>query len=157
MLGAEQQKELKQFRAFTYRLGEAISSLGRTSNELQEGVMKMCMLPISHLFNRYPRLVHDLTMNMGKKVDLILRGEETELDKMIVEEISDPLMHIIRNAIDHGIDSGEERLRAINLKEGKLILEAYQEVTNTVIQRRCEGRVWAQKKLKINQKNVSKK
>ena len=134
------QKELKQFRAFTYRLSEAISSLGRTSNELQEGVMKMRMLPISHLFNRYPRLVHDLTMNMGKKVNLVLRGEETELDKMIVEEISDPLIHIIRNAIDHGIESSEERLRNNKSDEGRLILEAYQESNHIVIEVRDDGR-----------------
>ena len=154
MLGAEQQKELKQFRTFTYRLGEAISSLGRTSNELQEGVMKMRMLPISHLFNRYPRLVHDLTMNMGKKVELILRGEETELDKMIVEEISDPLIHIIRNAIDHGIESGEERLRANNPEEGKLILAAYQESNHIVIEVRDDGRGLDPQKIK--DKAVSK-
>ena len=154
MLGTEQQKELKQFRAFTYRLGEAISSLGRTSNELQEGVMKMRMLPISHLFNRYPRLVHDLTMNMGKKVDLILRGEETELDKMIVEEISDPLIHIIRNAIDHGIESAEERLRAGKSEAGKLILEAYQESNHIVIEVRDDGRGLNPEKIKA--KAVSK-
>ncbi len=154
MLGTEQQKELKQFRAFTYRLGEAISSLGRTSNELQEGVMKMRMLPISHLFNRYPRLVHDLTMNMGKKVDLILRGEETELDKMIVEEISDPLIHIIRNAIDHGIESAEERLRANKPEAGKLILEAYQESNHIVIEVRDDGRGLDPQKIK--DKAVSK-
>lgn len=154
MLGTEQQKELKQFRAFTYRLGEAISSLSRTSNELQEGVMKMRMLPISHLFNRYPRLVHDLTMNMGKKVELILRGEETELDKMIVEEISDPLIHIIRNAIDHGIESGEDRLRASKPEEGKLILEAYQESNHIVIEVRDDGRGLDPQKIK--DKAVSK-
>ena len=154
MLGTEQQKELKQFRAFTYRLSEAISSLSRTSNELQEGVMKMRMLPISHLFNRYPRLVHDLTMNMGKKVELILRGEETELDKMIVEEISDPLIHIIRNAIDHGIESAEERLRANKPEEGKLILEAYQESSHIVIEVRDDGRGLDPQKIK--DKAVSK-
>ena len=154
MLGTEQQKELKQFRAFTYRLSEAISSLSRTSNELQEGVMKMRMLPISHLFNRYPRLVHDLTMNMGKKVELILRGEETELDKMIVEEISDPLIHIIRNAIDHGIESGEERLRANKPEAGKLILEAYQESNHIVIEVRDDGRGLNPQKIK--EKAVSK-
>ena len=148
MLGNEQQKELKQFRAFTYRLSEAISSLSRTSNELQEGVMKMRMLPISHLFNRYPRLVHDLTMNMGKKVELILRGEETELDKMIVEEISDPLIHIIRNAIDHGIESAEERLRANKPEQGKLILEAYQESNHIVIEVRDDGRGLDPQKIK---------
>ena len=154
MLGTEQQKELKQFRAFTYRLSEAISSLSRTSNELQEGVMKMRMLPISHLFNRYPRLVHDLTMNMGKKVELILRGEDTELDKMIVEEISDPLIHIIRNAIDHGIESAEERLRANKPEQGKLILEAYQESNHIVIEVRDDGRGLDPQKIK--EKAVSK-
>ena len=154
MLGNEQQKELKQFRAFTYRLGEAISSLGRTSNELQEGVMKMRMLPISHLFNRYPRLVHDLTTNMGKKVELILRGEETELDKMIVEEISDPLIHIIRNAIDHGIESVEERSRANKPEQGKLILEAYQESNHIVIEVRDDGKGLDPEKIK--NKAVSK-
>lgn len=148
MLGSEQQKELKQFRAFTYRLSEAISSLSRTSNELQEGVMKMRMLPISHLFNRYPRLVHDLTMNMGKKVELVLRGEETELDKMIVEEISDPLIHIIRNAIDHGIESSEERLQVNKPEEGKLILEAYQESNHIVIEVRDDGRGLNPEKIK---------
>lgn len=139
MAGVDQ-KELKMFRAFTYRLSEAISSLGRTSNELQEGVMKMRMLPISHLFNRYPRLVHDLTMNMGKKVELVLRGEETELDKMIVEELSDPLIHIIRNAIDHGLEASEERLRNNKSEQGKLILEAYQESNHIVIEVRDDGR-----------------
>jgi chemotaxis protein histidine kinase CheA len=83
------QKELKPVRTFAYRFGEAIISLGRTSNELQEGVMKVRMLPISQIFNRYPRLVHDLAHTKGKKVQLEIRGEETELDKMIIEEISD--------------------------------------------------------------------
>ena len=153
-LAGVDQKELKMFRAFTYRLSEAISSLSRTSNELQEGVMKMRMLPISHLFNRYPRLVHDLTMNMGKKVDLILRGEETELDKMIVEELSDPLIHIIRNAIDHGIESSEERLRSNKPEQGKLTLEAYQESNHIVIEVRDDGRGLNPEKIK--DKAVSK-
>ncbi|CAG1023312.1 hypothetical protein DOJK_02231, partial [Patescibacteria group bacterium] len=89
------QKDLKPVRTFAYRFSEAIISLGRTSNELQEGVMKVRMLPISQLFNRYPRLVHDLAHTNGKKVQLEIRGEETELDKMIIEEISDPLIHMI--------------------------------------------------------------
>ncbi|MDH5599775.1 MAG: Hpt domain-containing protein [Gammaproteobacteria bacterium] len=147
MVGVDQ-KELKMFRAFTYRLSEAISSLSRTSNELQEGVMKMRMLPISHLFNRYPRLVHDLTMNMGKKVELVLRGEETELDKMIVEELSDPLIHIIRNAIDHGLELSEERLRNNKPEQGKLILEAYQESNHIVIEVRDDGRGLNPEKIK---------
>ncbi|MCK5336457.1 MAG: hypothetical protein KAQ67_09845, partial [Gammaproteobacteria bacterium] len=106
------QKEMKSIRAFTYRMGEAIASLSRTSNELQEGVMKVRMLPISQLFNRYPRLVHDLTRNNDKNVNLKVEGEDTELDKMVVENLSDPLIHIIRNAIDHGLESAEERVSA---------------------------------------------
>ncbi len=133
------QKEVKLIRAFTYRLGEAISGLGRTSSELQEGVMKMRMLPVSHLFNRYPRLVHDLTGKLNKKVNLVLRGEETELDRMIVEELSDPLIHIIRNAIDHGIESPDERQRVGKPEEGKLVLEAFQESNHIVIQVTDDG------------------
>jgi len=147
------QREVKLIRAFTYRLGEAISALGRTSNELQEGVMKMRMLPVSHLFNRYPRLVHDLTSNIEKKVDLILRGEETELDRMIVEELSDPLIHIIRNAIDHGIENIEERVKNGKPESGQLVLEAYQESNHIVIEVTDDGRGLNTDKIK--QKAVS--
>lgn len=134
------QKEIKMLRAFTYRLGEAISALGRTSNELQEGVMKMRMMPISHIFNRYPRLVHDLTRNSNKKIKLEMYGEDTELDKMIVEELSDPLIHIIRNAIDHGLESVEERMRLGKPEAGKLVLDAYQESNHIVIEVTDDGR-----------------
>lgn len=143
-----EQKEVKLLRAFTYRLSEAISGLGRTSNELQEGVMKMRMLPVSHLFNRYPRLVHDLTGKLEKKVNLILSGEETELDRMIVEEISDPLIHIIRNSIDHGIESPEERVKIGKPEEGKLILKAFQESNHIVIQVTDDGRGLNPEKIK---------
>ena len=134
------QKEVKMIRAFTYRLGEAIASLGRTSNDLQEGVMKMRMLPISQIFNRYPRLVHDLTRNSDKKVNLVVKGEDTELDRMIVEELSDPLIHIIRNAVDHGIESGSERSQSGKEDEGTLILEAYQESNHIVIEVTDDGK-----------------
>lgn len=148
------QKDVKKVRTFTYRLGEAISALGRTSNELQEGVMKMRMLPVAHLFNRYPRLVHDLTSRLDKKVELILRGEDTELDKMIVEELSDPLIHIIRNAIDHGIESTEERANNNKSETGKLVLEAYQESNHIVIEVTDDGR--GLDPVKIKQKAISK-
>lgn len=134
------QKDVKALRAFTYRLGEAIASLGRTSNELQEGVMKMRMLPISQIFNRYPRLVRDLTHNTDKKVELVIRGEDTELDKMIVEELSDPLIHIIRNAVDHGLESRQERIAAGKPEVGTLELNAYQESNNIVIEVTDTGR-----------------
>jgi two-component system chemotaxis sensor kinase CheA len=134
------QKDLKPVRTFAYRFGEAIISLGRTSNELQEGVMKIRMLPIAQLFNRYPRLVHDLAHTNGKKVQLEIRGEETELDKMIIEEISDPLIHMIRNAISHGIETPEVRRQLGKPETGTLILEAYHESNHIVIEVTDDGR-----------------
>lgn len=128
------QKDLKPVRTFAYRFNEAIISLGRTSNELQEGVMKVRMLPIGQLFNRYPRLVHDVSQTSKKKVQLEIRGEDTELDKMIIEEISDPLIHIIRNAVDHGIETPAERLQQGKPETGHLILEAYHESNHILIE-----------------------
>ncbi len=134
-------RDMKMIRAFTYRLGEAIVSLGRTSNELQEGVMKVRMLPIAQLFNRYSRLIHDLTHHRAdKQVQLEIKGEDTELDRMIIEEISDPLIHIIRNAVDHGFETTEERKRAGKPETGTLILEAYHESNHIVIEITDDGR-----------------
>jgi two-component system chemotaxis sensor kinase CheA len=133
-------KDMKLIRAFTYRLGEAIVSLSRTSNELQEGVMKVRMLPIAQLFNRYPRLIHDLTRGTTKQVQLEIRGEETELDRMIIEEISDPLIHLIRNAVDHGFETVAERKRLYKPPTGTLLLEAYHESNHIVIEITDDGR-----------------
>ena len=134
------QKEMKQIRAFTYRMGEAIASLSRTSNDLQEGVMKVRMLPISQLFNRYPRLVHDLTRNNNKKVNLKVEGEDTELDKMVVEKLSDPLIHVIRNAVDHGIEGGSDRVSAGKAETATLFLKAYHESNQVVVEVTDDGR-----------------
>jgi len=134
------QKEMKQIRAFTYRMGEAIASLSRTSNELQEGVMKVRMLPISQLFNRYPRLVHDLTRNKAKIVNLKVEGEDTELDKMVVEKLSDPLIHIIRNAIDHGLENTQDRIAAGKPETGTLFLKSYHESNQVVVEIFDDGR-----------------
>ncbi len=134
------QKEMKSIRAFTYRMSEAISSLSRTSNDLQEGVMKVRMLPISQLFNRYPRLVHDLTRNNDKKVNLKFEGEDTELDKMVVEKLSDPLIHIIRNAIDHGLEETSQRVNAGKSETGTLFLKSYHESNQVVIEVFDDGR-----------------
>jgi two-component system chemotaxis sensor kinase CheA len=134
------QKDLKLVRKFSYRFSEAILSLGRTSNELQEGVMKIRMLPMAQIFNRFPRLVHDVAQTNNKKVHLDIRGEETELDKMLIEEISDPLMHMIRNAIDHGIELPEQRIKIGKAETGNLILEAYHESNHIVIEVVDDGR-----------------
>jgi len=134
------QREIKQVRAFTYRLGEAITGFGRTTNELQEGVMKVRMLPLSQLFNRYPRLLRDLTHNTDKKVRLDVSGEDTELDKMAVEELADPLIHIIRNAVDHGLETTQQRKQAGKDETGTLLLEAFQEGNHIVIDVVDDGR-----------------
>jgi len=134
------QKDLKQIRGYLFKLGEAIASLSRTSNELQEGVMKIRMLPIAQLFNRYPRLVHDLTRKSNKQVNLEVKGEDTELDKMVVEELSDPLVHMIRNAIDHGIESPKDRIKVGKPEAGTLLLEAYQESNHIVIEVTDDGK-----------------
>ena len=133
-------REMKEIRAFTYRMSEAIASLSRTSNDLQEGVMKVRMLPISQLFNRYPRLVHDLTRNNNKKVNLKVEGEDTELDKMVVEKLSDPLIHVIRNAVDHGIEGSSDRISAGKAEIATLFLKSYHESNQVVVEVTDDGR-----------------
>jgi two-component system, chemotaxis family, sensor kinase CheA len=135
-----EKKEMKQVRSLTFRLSEATVNLGRVANELQEGIMKVRMLPISHLFNRYPRLVRDLISGNDKKVTLEIKGEDTELDKMIIEEISDPLVHIIRNAVDHGIESVEKRRSLGKTEIATVTLEAYHESNHVVIEIKDDGK-----------------
>ncbi|OQX25589.1 MAG: hypothetical protein BWK80_14845 [Desulfobacteraceae bacterium IS3] len=134
------QREMKPVKALTFRLSEATVALGRVANELQEGVMKVRMLPIAQLFSRYPRLVRDLIHGTDKKVNLEIVGEETELDKMVIEEISDPLIHIIRNAVDHGCETVEERRRTGKPEEARIRLESYHESNHVVIEVSDDGR-----------------
>jgi len=134
------QREMKPVRDLAFKLSEATVGLGRVANELQEGVMKVRMLPISQLFNRYPRLVRDLIHDTDKQVQLEIRGEDTELDKMIIEEISDPLIHIIRNAIDHGFETSKERKEFGKPEIGTLVLEAYHESNHIVIEITDDGK-----------------
>jgi len=125
---------------FSARLNDATTVLGRVSSELQEQVMKVRMLPISRLFNRYPRLVHDLLRDTDKKIQLQFRGEETELDRMVIEQLADPMIHIIRNAVDHGIESREDRKRKGKPESGVLLLEAYHEGSNVIIEVTDDGK-----------------
>ena len=121
------------------RLREGLVQLARNTRELQESVMRIRMLPIGSIFNRFPRLVHDLERKLGKRVKLELHGEHTELDKTVLEKIGDPLVHLVRNAIDHGLESPERRRAAGKSETGTLKLDAYHEGSNIVVQISDDG------------------
>ncbi|HWU76167.1 MAG TPA: chemotaxis protein CheA [Rhodanobacter sp.] len=121
------------------RLREGLVQLERNTRELQESVMRIRMLPIGSVFNRFPRLVHDLERKLDKKVKLELLGEHTELDKTVLEKIGDPLVHLVRNAIDHGLESPEQRKAAGKSEVGTLKLNAYHEGGNIVVQISDDG------------------
>jgi two-component system chemotaxis sensor kinase CheA len=121
------------------QLRDGLSQLERNTRELQESVMRVRMLPISFSFNRFPRLVHDLSLQLGKKVELKLSGEQTELDKTVLEKMSDPLVHLVRNALDHGIEMPEQRRQAGKSEVGTLHLHAFHQGGNIVIQISDDG------------------
>ena len=121
------------------RLRQGLSQLARNTRELQESVMQIRMLPISFAFNRFPRIVHDLSRKLGKKVELKLSGEGTELDKTVLEKISDPLVHLVRNALDHGLETPDRRLAAGKHDSGTLELAAFHEGGNIIIEVRDDG------------------
>ncbi|MDI3530372.1 MAG: two-component system, chemotaxis family, sensor kinase CheA, partial [Candidatus Atribacteria bacterium] len=106
------------------------------------------MLPLAEVFNRFPRMVRDIARNSGKEVDFVIEGEETELDRSLLEEITDPLIHLLRNAIDHGIESPEERATAGKPARGRVLLKAYQEENSVVIMVQDDGRGISLGKLK---------
>ncbi|HEY8327016.1 MAG TPA: chemotaxis protein CheA [Rhodanobacter sp.] len=121
------------------RLRDGLVQLERTTRELQESVMRIRMLPIASVFNRFPRLVHDLERKLDKRVRLELHGEHTELDKTVLEKIGDPLVHLVRNAIDHGLESPAQRKAAGKSETGTLKLNAYHEGGNIVVQISDDG------------------
>lgn len=108
-------------------------NLGRIASELQEGVMKIRMVPIGQIFNRFPRVVRDLSRDLGRKVNLVLEGEDTELDKSVVEDLLDPIMHCVRNSVDHGIEPPEVRKSMGKEETGTLLLKASNEGNMIVI------------------------
>ncbi|MBI2061140.1 MAG: hybrid sensor histidine kinase/response regulator [Nitrospirae bacterium] len=121
-------------------IGRTNEVLGRVIGELQEGLMGLRMVPIQTVFGKFPRLVRDLSRSMQKEVVIEIRGEETELDKNIVEEISDPLLHLVRNAIDHGIESAAERERSGKPAIGTIRLNAFHEGDHIIIEVEDDGR-----------------
>ncbi|MFK5881676.1 MAG: response regulator [Sulfurospirillum sp.] len=119
---------------FLEELNQVVSSVSLVTTDLQIAVMKTRMLPVAKVFNKFPRMVRDLSRELGKSIELKITGEETELDKSIVEEIGDPLVHIIRNSCDHGIEDGETRLLKGKMETGTIELKAYHEGNNIVIE-----------------------
>jgi two-component system chemotaxis sensor kinase CheA len=122
------------------RLAAGLDQLLQNTKELQESVMQIRMLPISFAFNRFPRLVRDIASKLDKKINLQMHGEKTELDKTVMEQIGDPLVHLVRNAIDHGIETAQQRLEMGKAEEGTISLDAYHEGSNIIIEVKDDGR-----------------
>jgi two-component system chemotaxis sensor kinase CheA len=122
------------------RLREGLAQLERHTRELQESVMQIRMVPISFSFSRFPRLVHDLSAKLGKRIELQMSGENTEVDKTVIEKIGDPLVHLVRNSLDHGIEGPEERVAAGKPETGTVQLNASHRGGNIVIEIRDDGR-----------------
>ncbi|MDM8559205.1 chemotaxis protein CheA [Candidatus Parabeggiatoa sp. HSG14] len=130
------------------QLRDGLGQLERNTRELQESVMRIRMLPISFSFNRFPRLVHDLSEQLGKKIELKLSGENTELDKTVLEKMSDPLVHLVRNALDHGVEIPEQRRAAGKPETGLLHLHAFHQGGNIIISISDDGAGFDLKKIR---------
>lgn len=114
--------------------------LGRNTSELHEKVLQIRMVPISQIFSRFPRLVRDVSKSLGKKIKLIIEGEDTELDKSVIEDLLDPLIHCVRNAVDHGVEGPKERKQAGKAEEGKVLLKASNEGNMIIIEISDDGK-----------------
>ncbi len=115
------------------------AQLERHMRSLQESVMRVRMLPISFVFNRFPRLVRDLGQRLGKKIELRMTGDQTELDKTVLEKIGDPLVHLVRNSIDHGIEMPEVRTAAGKSATGTIELNAYHKGGSVIVEVSDDG------------------
>ncbi|GAA0746590.1 chemotaxis protein CheA [Clostridium oceanicum] len=120
-------------------LNETLEQVARTTSDLQDLVMKIRMLPLDVVFNRFPRMVRDLSVELDKDMELIVKGSDTELDRTVIDEIGEPLIHLIRNAADHGIEPKEERAKSGKDPMGKISLIAYQEGTKAIIKVQDDG------------------
>ncbi|NLK96171.1 MAG: chemotaxis protein CheA [Clostridiales bacterium] len=114
-------------------LTETLEQVGRTTSDLQDLVMKIRMLPLDTVFNRFPRMIRDISVELNKEINFVIEGAETELDRTVIDEIGEPLIHLLRNAADHGVESKEERLKAGKTPVGTVKLVAYQEGTKALI------------------------
>lgn len=121
-------------------LHETLEQVGRISSDLQDLVMKVRMVPVERVFNRFPRLVRDLGNELNKNINLIIEGETTELDRTVIDEIGEPLVHLIRNSADHGIEPAEDRKKAGKTPDGTIKLIAYQEGNKAIIRVEDDGK-----------------
>ena len=119
---------------------DPLSQLGRISGDIQELVTKLRMVPVSFIFERFPRLVRDLSKTLGKEIELVMEGQETELDRTVIDEIGEPMVHIIRNSIDHGIEKTEDRKKAGKPSKGTIKISAYQEGSGVIIEVTDDGK-----------------
>ena len=119
---------------------EQIEYLERVTTNLHESVMKVRMMPIESVVNKFPRMIRDLTKKLNKKMELYMTGEDSELDRTVIDEIGDPLMHLLRNAADHGLESNQERIAMGKPEVGSIFLNAYQDGNNVVIEVRDDGK-----------------
>lgn len=139
---------LEGFSSLAIELGKAAKGLERKLTELQKGVMEIRMIPVGQLFEKMARIVRKVSREQGKKVDLKMFGADTELDKLIIEDISDPMVHIIRNAIDHGLEPTGERVAAGKPERGTIRLSSYQKGNHVVIEVSDDGRGFNIEKVK---------
>lgn len=121
-------------------MNEAVEYLERITTSLHDAVMKVRMVPIERVFNRFPRMVRDLSKELGKEIILDMTGEETEVDRTVIDEIGDPLIHLIRNSIDHGIEEPEQRTKSNKPEYGTVFLRAYPDGNNVVIEVEDDGK-----------------
>jgi two-component system chemotaxis sensor kinase CheA len=122
------------------KLHEALDQLDRNTRDLQEHVMRIRMMPVSSVFSRFPRMVHDISGKLGKQVELRINGEQTEIDKTVIEKIGDPLVHLVRNSLDHGLEPPEERRQQGKPETGTITLNAYHKSGSIFIEVGDDGR-----------------
>jgi two-component system, chemotaxis family, sensor kinase CheA len=121
-------------------LSETVEHMTRISTDLQGVILNMRMVQIDQVFNRFPRMIRDLAKELNKKINLIVEGEETELDRTVIDEIGDPLVHLLRNALDHGLETTEERIASNKPEEGKVFLKAYHSGNHVFIEVADDGK-----------------
>ena len=136
----QRKKNIRVFKKLKEHFDEITLDLGRLTNQMQEATMRIRMVPISQVLSQFPRMVRDLSRQAGKEVEIAIYGADTELDKTVIDVIGDPLIHIIRNAIDHGIEMPEERLKHEKPRQGTILLSAFYEGNQVIIEVKDDGR-----------------